>query len=85
MKKYNVTLSNNQSIFDFRDGIETIEEVITFASGRGASYIVHVDRDDGVFIKAIHNSDDNSYLVDPDWSRMHMTPEKFAAYLRKYL
>lgn len=85
-KTYSVLLANGECDFDSRDGIETIDEVIAFAAGRGASYIVYVDHEDGYApIKAIHDTDANSYLVDPDWSRMRMTPDEFAAYLRKHL
>lgn len=86
MKKYNVTLSNKQCIFDQRDNIETAEEAVAFASGRGSSYLVYIDAGEveaGGRIKATHHTSTNTFAVDNGWDSIYLTPEQFADYIRK--
>lgn len=85
MKNYNVTLSNNQCIFDQRDNIETAEEAVAFASGRGSSYLVYVDAGGDKTIKAKHHTSRNTFAVEDGWDWVYLTPAQFADYIRKNL
>ena len=88
MKSYNVTLSNKQCIFDQRDNIETAEEAVAFASGRGSSYLVYIDAgkgENGECIKATHHTSTNTFAVDDGWDCIYLAPAQFADYLRKNL
>ena len=42
MKKYDVTLSNKDCIFDSAEGFEGIADVLKWASGRGGTYVVQL-------------------------------------------
>ena len=84
MKTYNVTLVNSDCIFDSRSGIETAEEAVAFATGRGGSYIVWVDAGDVTNqIKAKHYTHNESFAVDEgleEWT--NMSNQQFVRYLQ---
>lgn len=67
MKKvtYGVALSNDQCIFDSQDGFGTPEEALSWASGRGGSYVVQIensrDSELGISVNAICTDHGMSY------------------------
>lgn len=86
MKKYNVTLSNADCIFDSRDGFDTAEEAVRFAAGRGGKYRVYVDSGNPEnTIMATHYTDKSSFAVDGFDGRIFMTAANFARYLESVL
>lgn len=88
MKSYNVTLSNKQCIFDQRNNIETAEEAVDFAAGRGYTYVVYIDAgksDKGECIKATYRTSHNAFAVEDGWDCIYLTPAQFADYIRKNL
>lgn len=46
---FNVTLSNNNCIFDSKTGFLTIEEAMEWARGRGRKYHVMIENPDAVY------------------------------------
>jgi hypothetical protein len=42
-KTYNVSLANNQCVFDSHSGFATSAEAVDFAAGRGSKYRVYID------------------------------------------
>ena len=45
--KYAVTLNNDSTIFDSRDGFDTLREAVEWALGRGSKYNIQID--DGTY------------------------------------
>lgn len=45
MTKYNVALSNDSSIFDSRDGFDSVASAMEWASGRGGKYVIQIGRE----------------------------------------
>lgn len=46
MKKYEVVLSNRNSIFDSRNGFDSVADAMEWASGRGGTYVIHIGSND---------------------------------------
>lgn len=45
MKKYNVALSNESSIFDSCEGFASVAEALEWASGRGGKYVIQIAKE----------------------------------------
>ena len=64
MKKYDVTLSNKDCIFDSAEGFEGIADVLKWASGRGGTYVVQLgDGTDspGISLSATDNGSETTF------------------------
>lgn len=43
MKKYDATLSNKDCVFNRAEGFESIADALEWASGRGGTYVIHLN------------------------------------------
>ena len=46
MKKYDICLSNRETIFDSASGFDTAEEAIDWGLGRGMRYVMQIGKED---------------------------------------
>lgn len=85
-KVYSVTLSNNQCIFDGREDLETLEEVIRFIVGRGNKYKVYVSAGKDTVIATYYDRK-GLFTIDHDgWGDVrYYNQEQFKYYLDKNL
>lgn len=88
MKKYNVTLSNKNGIFDERNEFHSIAAALDFATGRGGSYTIQIDADqavNGKFICIGYNDDDGVFIHRDAWDDVEIPRDTIAEYIDKYI
>lgn len=87
-KKYSVTLSNQDCIFASHGGFDTAEKALEWATGRGGSYVAHIDVGKAEEGKTVSVSvDDESFSIWDEWERewKRYTAAQLAGYLRSNL
>lgn len=86
MKKYNVSLSNADCLFDSHSGFETAAEAVKFAAGRGGKYRVYVDSGNPEnAVVATHYTDKGSFAVSEFDGYVFMSAANFARHLENTL
>lgn len=85
--KYNAALANDVCVFDEKFGFDSVDDVISWAKGRGGAYVIHINRAESVSAGvSISYDDDNSvFMWLGPWEWETIPNDKIVSFVKQYI